>query len=502
MDGRQLLKQYDHFKEQAQFYRDRCYHLEGELRVVNPALYRAQQQINHLERQAAQLQKENKTLRRQLADLKGQLDLKPRNVPAFVKANVPVRRGKGPGRPAGHPPARRARPQHIDQHLEVPWPKDAQGVCSCPQCHAQLQEIQRHQRLVEDILPPKLVVTCYHTVSGYCPGCRRRIESRAPEQPPAAGVAASQIGLNALATAALLRVQYRLPYRLISQLLADLPGLHLSPAALARQMQRLGQWLEGEYDRLKVFLRFAPAVHMDETSWRVDGHNQWLWTLLDERHTLFHVAPSRGQKVVQELLGEVFGGTLVSDFYSAYGTLDCRKQKCLVHLLRELRDTAAQNPDFARGPLRRRLKRVLKELFLLRRQRPKLSARVYEVRGRRLEARLKELARTCWQEADAERIAARLRKHEKELTVFLWDPAVDPDNNAAERALRPAVVLRKITGGSRSQRGARATAVLMSVVRTALQQDRPLLETIRTLIQNAWAGINPGLLTDVLANTS
>ncbi len=242
MDGRTLLKQYDHFKEQAQFYRDRCYQLEGELRVVNPALYRAQQQINHLERQAAQLQKQNQTLRRQLADLKGQLDLKPKPVPAFVKANVPARRGRGPGRPAGHPPARR--------------------------------------------------------------------------------------------------------------------------------------------------------------------------------------------------------------------------------------------------------------------QRPRLSARTYEFRGRRLERRLKELARTSWQEADADRIAARLRKHEKELTLFLWDPAVDPDNNAAERALRPAVVLRKITGGSRSQRGARATAVLMSVVRTALQQDRPLLETIRTLIQNAWAGINPGLLTDVLANTS
>lgn len=115
---------------------------------------------------------------------------------------------------------------------------------------------------------------------------------------------------------------------------------------------------------------------------------------------------------------------------------------------------------------------------------------------------MRALAQTSWQEADADRIAARLRKHEGELTVFLWEPAVAPDNNAAEQALRPAVVLHKITGGSRSQRGARATAVLMSVVRTALQQDRPLLETIRTLLKNAWAGINPGLLTDVLANTS
>ena len=86
--------------------------------------------------------------------------------------------------------------------------------------------------------------------------------------------------------------------------------------------------------------------------------------------------------------------------------------------------------------------------------------------------------------------------------MFLWDDAVAPDNNAAERALRPAVVMRKVTGGSRSVRGARATAVMMSMVRTAVQQQRPLFETIRTLLMNAWAGVNPGLLTDVLADSS
>ena len=106
------------------------------------------------------------------------------------------------------------------------------------------------------------------------------------------------------------------------------------------------------------------------------------------------------------------------------------------------------------------------------------------------------------EEPHANRLAARLRKHEKGLTVFLWEDAVDGTNNAAERALRPAVVMRKITGGSRSERGARATAILMSVLRTARQQNRPLFETIKTLLMNAWAGKNPGLLTDVLIDSS
>ena len=119
-----------------------------------------------------------------------------------------------------------------------------------------------------------------------------------------------------------------------------------------------------------------------------------------------------------------------------------------------------------------------------------------------MEQRLKELANASWDEAHAVRIAKRLKRHENELTVFLWEEGVEATNNAAERALRPAVVMRKITGGSRSERGARATAVLMSVIKTAQQQNRPLFETIKTLLMNAWAGKNPGLLTDVLANSS
>jgi transposase len=502
MDDKEL-KRYNQIMQERQSYRARCYDLESELRVVGPQLYRADQKIDRLERRLEAVTARNHVLEKRVAELTGQLDRRPQvTVPAFVKLNVAAKTRQRPGRKAGHEAAQRPLPQKIDRHVEVPAPRDSQGRPSCPHCHTQLSDVREHQRIVEDIIPAQVVVTCYHTTSGYCPHCRQDIETRAPEQPPAADVPQSQIGLNALATAALLRVQYRLPYRLTTQLLADLPQLSLSPGALARQMQRMSHWLEGEYDRLKVFLRFADAVHMDETSWRVDGQNQWLWTLLDPGHTLFHIDPSRGQKVVRELLGEVFGGTLVSDFYSGYAALDCRKQKCLVHLLRELRDTAVKSPEFAQSPLPRRLKRLIKELLLLKKRKPTLAAKAYTARGRHLERRLTQLARAGYDQPDARRIATRLVKHEGELTRFLWDDAVEATNNPAERALRPAVVMRKITGGSRSRRGARATAVLMSVLRTARQQNRPLFETIRTLLMNAWAGKNPGLLTDVLDDTS
>ena len=498
-----FIKRYDKLRDEVSHYRSRCYELEGELRAINPEVYEAYRKIDRQQKRLDKLTAENMALRKELAGIKEKLNKQPKALPSFVKANVSKDKlRRRPGRKVGHAAALRAMPEHIDEHIDVPVPRDAGGAACCPKCSVQLAEVETHDRIVEDIIPSKVVTRCYHTTSGYCPNCRKRIESRAPEQPPAVDIPHGQIGINALATAALLRIQCHLPYRLGTQLLADLPGLTISPGAVTKQIHRMSHWLEGEYHRLQVFLRGAPVAHMDETTWRVNGINQWLWTLLDDRHTLFHVDKSRGQKVVEKLLGEVFGGVLVSDFYCGYSKLSSRKQKCLVHLLRELRETGIKSPAFAKGSFCRRLKRLLKEMLLLKKNKPEMEAQAYQRRGRQMEGRLKELAQQRWEEPHADRLAARLRKHEKELTVFLWEDAVDGTNNAAERALRPAVVMRKITGGSRSERGARATAILMSVLRTARQQNRPLFETIKTLLMNAWAGKNPGLLTDVLIDSS
>ncbi len=206
--------------------------------------------------------------------------------------------------------------------------------------------------------------------------------------------------------------------------------------------------------------------------------------------------------MVQKLLGEVFGGVLVSDFYCGYSKLSARKQKYLVHLLRELKEASIKSTVFAKGSFYRRLKRLLKEMLLLKKNKPDMDVPAYQHRGKQMEGRLKQLAQQRWEEPPAGRLAARLRKPEQELTVFLWEGAVDGTNNAAERALQPVVVMWKIAGGSRSERGPRATAILMSVLRTARQQNRPLFETIKTLLTIAWSGKNPSLLTGPLLDSS
>lgn len=135
-------------------------------------------------------------------------------------------------------------------------------------------------------------------------------------------------------------------------------------------------------------------------------------------------------------------------------------------------------------------------MLRLKKRRKDLSVEEYARQVKTLETQLRRLGSQTWSDADADRLAARVRKYGARLTTFLHDPKVDGTNNAAERALRPPVVMRKITGGSRSEAGAQAWAILASVMQTAQQQGRDVLDTLKTLLRAAWAGKNPALLTD------
>jgi transposase len=467
-------------------------------------LHRALQRIDRLEQQRDRLAAENKLLKGKLADLTRQLrqeKSKPKLPPSFVKANVPQEKvRRKPGRRNGHAAALRPMPKTIDVHRAIPLPVDKLGKPSCPHCHTQLSDVREYLRHVEELIPFQLLTTCYHTAGGYCPSCRKAVESRAEEQPPAADVPHGQLGLNALATAAVMRVCYRMPLRQITRLFAHLPGMQLSPGAIVKQIARLSGWLEKQYHRLQLVLRAAGVVHADETGWRTDGRNGYLWTLTNSTHTLYHVDRSRSAKVIVELLGKTFGGmkdqTLVSDFYSVYDQFTGPQQKCLAHLLRELRDTVAKRPELASHEFFKRCKRLIQQMLKLKNEREELGRNAYTHRVDQIEKRLDQLARMDWADPDAERLNKRLYKYRGKLTTFLHKSEVDGTNNAAERALRPAVVMRKITGGSRSASGARAWSILASVMRTAEQQGRNVLDTIKTLLQAEWAGKDIALLTD------
>jgi hypothetical protein len=258
MDRRTLEKRHDQMREEVDLLRWRCRNLEQEARVSGPELYRAYQRIDRLEQQRDRLAAENKNLRQKLADVTAQLKAQPRKAskpPAFVKPNVSGA-GKRPGRKKGHVAALRPMPEKIDVHQTIALPIDGMGKACCPECRTQLLEVERHERLVEELIPAQVVTTCYHTTSGWCPCCRQTMESRGENQPPAADLPHGQLGLNALATAMMMRVCYRLPLRQITRWFTQL-NLYISPGGIVKQIKRTAKWMEKQYHRLKLVIRAA-----------------------------------------------------------------------------------------------------------------------------------------------------------------------------------------------------------------------------------------------------
>src|SRR5438477_4049168 len=357
----------------ARMYERHAHFLQIECNTLREELSRQDVDIAALRSENGKLRKENALLKRRVEELTRIAARKSKDAPAkpppFVKPAVPDGKRKKPGRRRGHRPDLRPRPRKADIHKHVSLSVDRDGKLCCPECATALNEVKHHRRWVEDIIPAKVVTTCYHTHSGYCPCCRKRIESRAPEQPPPADLPHAQLGLEALATVAMMRVCYRLPLRQISQLFADLPGLKLCPGAISKQIVRLGRWLSGQYDRLQLVLRAAGVVYADETGWRINGKNGHLWTLTNKTHTLYHADRSRSGEVIAGLLGEAFGGTLVSDFYAVYDPFECPQQKCLAHLLRDLREAVQQRPELGKHAFFTRCKRLLQWMLRLKKQR-------------------------------------------------------------------------------------------------------------------------------------
>jgi transposase len=410
-------------------------------------------------------------------------------LPAFVKLQTRKRKRKPPGRPEGHPGALREMPKKINRHQPVPLAKDAGKKPICPRCRTRLAQLRKHRRIVEDLIQATVETTCYHTESGHCPHCQKRIESRDPQQPPAANVPHGQLGINALTTAAILRVRHRLPFRQVAQVLKDLPGLSISAAGLVKQIKRLARWLDGKYQDLIQRMRASPHVHVDETGWRIDGRNFWLWAFTDPTFTLYHVDESRGGKVPRKLLGKAFDGVVVSDFYSAYSGLTAPKQRCLVHLLREVKETCEADQAFRATTFARCLRRWCKDAIALKELRPKLKKAEYQGQTARIEHRLQKIIDLEEPHPDVRRLARRLQRHQSELTRFLYDKALEGTNNRAERALRPAVVMRKITGGNRSQSGAEAWAKLASLMATADHKKLGVYEATKKLIIEYWKSL-------------
>jgi transposase len=456
----------DRLQQECRDLRSRLHQVQRERDCLARQVQRQSRQIQELK---AQLQEARRAAKRQAAPFKRRQRNKDK---------------KKPGQKPGHPAAHSRRPAQIDERVHVP-------LCGCPECGGPVDKVKDlDPQVVIDVPEPiKPHVVEYINQSGWCPHCRKRVQSRHPGQSSTArGAAGVQLGPRALSLAMDLRHRVGIVYRKVAGILELFLGIYVCASALVRAAQRVAKRCEPTCQVLVEQVREAQVVHGDETGWYIalSLGRPWLWvfTTPEPAITVYAIRTSRGKDVPQEILGLEFAGPLVVDGWAGYLGLDCAKGQCLGHLLRRCEELLeVQKQGAARLPWA--VKRVLLEAMEVARLRQELSPQDYWAAVAQVRGQMRALLEGQIQEPLNRRLVEHLSKHEDELWTFLAMAGVAPTNNLAEQEIRPAVLLRKLSAGNRTEAGAHAYEVLATVSRTASRNGILLAEVLPLLLCTA-----------------
>jgi ribosomal protein S27AE len=468
--------------------------LEQEVARLQAGLARQNELIVQLQRQEAARERELTELRTLVAGLTEQNALLRQQVATLTQENARLR--GTPLAPAPDPapvvkPATRQReakvrkkraPHHNHGRRRMDranrWVDHAAE--HCPRCGEQLAGgwFVRHVQVID--LPPvaPLEVTEHRIIRRQCPRCGKRVLPK-PVGVEARRVGRCRFGPRLIAAIATMRTVERLPIGLIQDRLRREYGLVISQGGIVGLLQRLTKAGHATYEQLEADVRASPVVNADETGWRQGGQHTTIWTV-STTQTIYVHHGRRTNEEIDGILDAAFPGTIVADCYAAYDHFEGPKQRCWAHLVRELRGLLHDHGSHTETVAW--VEGILSIYAQAREPRPAAeegptpqARRAREQRARRYEAFTLLL---CPADLDPRlpyaTLAKRLRKYHPELFTFVRDPRVPATNNAAERSLRPLVIARKVSGGTRSEAGSETWMVLYSIFATArLQHQDP-----------------------------
>lgn len=372
-------------------------------------------------------------------------------------------RGKKPGSPAYH------RPIPPDSAVTR---ERSYILKTCPICEGDVGSVvDTVVKYEEDIsLKPRPTITKHTIMRHWCPRCETYVKS--PDVPPI-----TRIGIKTMGYVLYARYRLRLPIEKIKESLLDLYDFKISAGEIVEKLKDAETLFGKDYAAIAVLIQEAKAVYADETGWRMDGQNWWLWAFATTTGTQYVIEDTRGKGVAENTLGEKEDRVIISDGYTAYKNLSGDKQQCWVHLLRAAKLCSPM--------LYEDLVVLYKKLLVeLEKSLPYRNKEGFQ-------KELSILIEKTYPEPTAGKVQERMKRHQAVLFTCLQYDGVLPENNTAERAIRPQVVMRKIFGGSRSLAGAKAHQVNSSVIETVRKQnpDANFFDVMLPLLEKRRSGL-------------
>lgn len=434
--------------------------LKKEVQELKKTVAELRKIIHHQAIEIVRLTKEDEKNKKRIAELEGKQNKKEK--PDFVKKSVETTPQKT-GQKKGHTGYSR----HIPERIDEIKPLDMEN---CPDCGEKLSGIQDvRSRVITDI-EFKVINTQYIIHRRYCKNCEKIVEPEITDALPYA-----RFGLRLMLLVMLMKIGLRMPSNNIVDFF-KIFSLKISDGEIYGILNQLKIAYGDYYNELVIKIKQAKHKHIDETGWRVLGINSWMWDFINKEVALYVIERSRGSKVPIDVLGNQEGKFCTTDRFSAYNVLvdetGISQQVCWTHLLRNSKDLAEKYKEAKY--IHKRFRYIFKK------------AREGKTDGDKLLHWIDLIASRTYTSSEVYKFVKSVcRKHREDLFRFVNDPDIEPTNNHAERGLRHPVVMRKISGGSRSKKGADTTARLLSVMQTIKMQEGNIMNNMINVLHNS-----------------
>lgn len=467
-----------YFKPNKNNLATQYYYIVRELTKENYALRRKVEKQNE---EIQQLQEREAKLKEEKEKLKSERD-KFREMLFKFNHRKPQERAK-------HEPILRTKESYTRIAPEIIDEYRTSTIDQCPFCDHELSEsVDFYERTIQDIpdyeqLKAKSIQYTIHRY--YCKHCKKIISAKPSDVLPK-----SRLGINALLNVLHSKYRLRLSHDLIRENLKTQFNLDISDGQITNLLEKGSKAFSDKWQEIIETIKTSKTANADETSWHIGKEKAWLWTFVGDKTVRYTISETRGKGNPEQALGKDYDGVVGCDFYSAYNQFK-KKQRCWVHLLRHAHELCQDKQTVEHVKIKNKLSRIYKDILLFRLKenltQPEQNAKAEQIKNQleNLPAILR-IKSGIENDKNLRKLINLCKKFAGELVVCVSNFAVLPENNLAERAIRPVVLMRKISGGSRSFKGAIIHETNLSVIETLKRENKKqdIFPAMRKLVLN------------------